>query len=137
VNFRDILEKWEKQTPENRVYNKDAAAYGAYNGGGFNGNKTAAERRTRLRRKKPDAFIDLHGLNVEEAWITLQAFFEDSRKKGLEKILVIHGKGNHWNEGILRDLSRRFIESCSYAGESGYCHARDGGTGATWVILKN
>lgn len=145
MNFGDILEKWENLTPANKVCVKDAAAKdaGAKDAGASDGRHSAAQRRDRLLRKKPDAFIDLHGLTADEAWITLDAFFEDSRRKGLEKVRIIHGKGSHANftpgivnESVLRDLSRRFIEACSFAGESGYCQAREGGTGATWVILK-
>jgi DNA-nicking Smr family endonuclease len=138
MDFGDILAQWEKQGPA--VYDKDAPVFN-------NALPNAqAERRSRLLRKKPDAFIDLHGLGADEAWIALKAFFEDSRLKGLEKVLVIHGKGNHLSshssqkgtcrEAVLPDITRRFIESCSYAGESGHTRAQNGGSGATWVILK-
>ena len=144
MNFGDILEQWEKKTPWTS-YARDAAT-----GREENSARTLprGERRSRLLRKKPDGFIDLHGLTRDEAWTALEAFFENSRGNGCEKVLVIHGKGNHHpargspdgdlrlGEGALRELSRRFIEACSFAGESGYSSAREGGTGATWVILK-
>ena len=147
MDFGDILEKWEKQRADpGGIYDKDAAALWDKSGE----KNTAGDRRYRLLRKKPEASIDLHGLNREEAWTALETFFENSRRNGFEKVLIIHGKGNHrnytltntllddssWNEGVLRDLARHFIESCSFAGESGQCTAREGGTGATWVILK-
>jgi DNA-nicking Smr family endonuclease len=137
MDFADILEKWEKRTPGSRVYDKDfeleASVSRKRNG--------LAERRSRLLRKKPDAYIDLHGLNKDEAWIALEKFFENSRSMGLEKVLIIHGKGSHGScipsgEGMLRNLSRRFIEFCPFAGESGYSTASEGGRGATWVIIK-
>ena len=129
MDFGDILEKWERQTANpNKVYDKDAAS--------FNDTLLRGERRSRLLRKKPDASIDLHGFNRDEAWTALETFFQNSRINGFEKVMIIHGKGNHGNEGALRELSRRFIETCSFAGESGYSSAREGGTGATWVILK-
>ena len=131
MDFGAILDKWEKQTPANAVCYKDIEESGKRN--------VSAERRRRLLRKKPDASIDLHGLTGDEAWTALETFFEDSRTRGFEKVLIIHGKGSHWiggNEGVLRDISRRFIEFCSFAGESGHSSARDGGSGATWVILK-
>ena len=149
MNFGDILDKWEKQTAKTRdeIYDKDAApAYNRtafhgtpFNGTAFNGTEFRGERRSRLLRKKPDDSIDLHGLSRDEAWTALDIFFENSRNKGFQKLLVIHGKGNHGplqGEATLKDISRSFIESCSFAGESGHCSARDGGTGATWVILK-
>jgi len=132
MNFGDILNKWEKQNTENTAYDKDTRRDKA----AATGRKPAGERRSRLLRKKPDDFIDLHGLNKDEAWLALENFFENSRKSGHEKVLIIHGKGNHSDESALRDHSRRFIESCSFAGESGYSPAREGGMGATWVLLK-
>ena len=134
MDFGDILEKWEKQSAGNKVYDKDAPL--SKDAAESRESNKNGERRHRLLRKKADAYIDLHGLNINEAWTALDAFFENSRKNGFEKLLVIHGKGNNSGEGILRDFSRRFIESCSFAGESGYSPAREGGRGATWVILK-
>ena len=147
MDFGDILEKWDKltvgkqlsadeQTAKARVYDKDTASLTNASGTFTNEKKFRGERRYRLLRKKPDDFIDLHGFNRDEAWIALETFFENSRRRGAEKVLIIHGKGNHGSEGTLRDISRRFIEACSFAGENGYSSAREGGTGATWVILK-
>jgi hypothetical protein len=31
---------------------------------------------------------------------------------------------------------RKYIEKCPFAGESGHEKAANGGTGATWVLLK-
>ena len=133
MNFGAILDKWEKHyagndTSYRNISSRDDELPGEKN--------NAGERRFRLHRKKPDASIDLHGLNSEEAWITLDSFFEESRSKGYEKLLVIHGKGFHGEERVLYDLTRRFIENCSFAGESGHNPAKEGGSGVTWVILK-
>jgi len=151
MDFGDILDNWEKLKPENRVYDKDTGASAASGltgsnrsaaGGDFEAlRKINHKRRIRLLHKRPEAALDLHGLTCEEAWTALQNFFGNSRQKGLEKVLIIHGKGNHWasdssNAGVLRDLSRRFIETCPFAGESGNPSAKEGGSGATWVILK-
>ena len=126
MDFGTILEKWERKAKP-LAYDKEDSISGA---------SPRGERRYRLLRKKPDDYIDLHGLMRDEAWTALETFFENSRRKGYEKVLIVHGKGNHGNEGALRDLSRSFIESCTFAGESGYSSAKEGGTGATWVILK-
>ena len=136
MDFGNILAEWEKKNPGNQTLYK---AQDRDSGESREKNNTG-EKRFRLLRKKPDAFIDLHGLSRDEAWTALDTFFEDSRRKGFEKVLVVHGKGNHsgfsGNEGVLRDLAKQFIEACSFAGESGYGANRDGGRGATWVILK-
>jgi len=138
VDFGDILNKWEKQTAaRNEFYDKDEGSFPEENAAG----RLRGERRSRLLRQKPDASIVLHGMTRDEAWTALETFFGNSRKEGIEKLLIIHGKGNHRNmvssnEGVLKDLSKHFIETCSYAGESGPSPAREGGSGATWVILK-
>jgi DNA-nicking Smr family endonuclease len=96
------------------------------------------ERRRRLLAKKPDATIDLHGLTRDETWIALDGFFRAAQQQGFEKLLIIHGKGNHTDgDAVLKRTVRDFIERCSYAGESGYSPAVEGGTGSTWVILKD
>ena len=133
MDFGTILDKWEKQGAGKTIPDKDTV----------DEDTTPPDRdqtqlrRSRLLRKKPDAYLDLHGLTRDETWTSLEIFFNDSQKKGFEKVQIIHGKGNHsQNEAALKELCRSFIENCSFAGESGYCPAREGGTGATWVILK-
>jgi len=148
LDFGEILDKWEKNNAianpsgdwlkDIPVFDKDSFDRGNENRPG--------ERRQRLLRKKPDACIDLHGLSGEEAWIALESFFENSRRQGHEKLLIIHGKGNHYsavsdapihaNAGVLKNTTKRFIENCPFAGENGFAHIREGGSGATWVILK-
>ena len=102
-----------------------------------NAARSAAERRRRLRSKNPDATIDLHGLTRDEAWLRLSAFFADARRMGADKVLVVHGKGNHSDgESVLKRTTRDFVERCPFAGESGQAETRLGGSGATWVVLK-
>jgi len=126
MNFGDILNKWEKN---NGIYDKDMETGSAQ--------ASPQERRSRLKNKKPDAQLDIHGLNRDEAWTTLEIFFNDSKAKGLEKLLIIHGKGNHSSgEAVLKRTVMEFIEYCPFAGESGRGKAVTGGEGATWVLLK-
>ena len=156
MDFGEILEIWDKQQKKesqplqprqkeqrtaekvnpinawlrvNGVYDKDQEEGNALSPG---------ERRRRLLAKQPDAELDLHGLTADEAWNALDAFFIQSKNRGFAKIRIIHGKGNHSDgDGVLRAQVKRFVENCPYAGESGYGTAKTGGTGSTWVILKN
>jgi DNA-nicking Smr family endonuclease len=165
MDFGDILDKWEKQqsgggakkSAQSRTgAGSETAASGAearvnpieawlrVNGVSDKDAETqedrqsAAERRRRLRAKKSDAVLDIHGLTTDEAWEALERFFESAAKDGLVKILVIHGKGNHSKgDAVLGGTVRRFIERCPIAGESGHEKAVNGGSGATWVLLKN
>jgi DNA-nicking Smr family endonuclease len=148
MDFGKILDQWDKQAGP--VYDKDAkaedSAYSPLLTVGFSGKRISAARRKRLLRKSPEATIDLHGLTQDEAWDALTVFFNDAKNKGLEKVLVIHGKGNHSAEtktsersedtGVLKKTVRNFIERCPFAGESGYSDGRLGGEGSSWVLLK-
>ena len=133
MNFGDILKEWDKRTDGTKT---NIPLY-RYKDEENPADDKAAERR-RLLRKKPDALLDLHGLNQEEAWEAMDIFFQRSKTMGFEKILLIHGKGNHSeNDGVLRELCRKYIEHCPIAGESGRNSGSMGGSGATWVLIKN
>jgi DNA-nicking Smr family endonuclease len=155
MDFGTILEKWdnrqdktvstehlpgEKVNPidswirKNGIYDKDAEEGGAEADAAKSG---AAEKRRRLRNMKPQAALDIHGMTRDEAWLALETFFCESLRQDLEKILVIHGKGNHTaGEPVLKRAVMEFIEHCPNAGESGKGEAASGGQGATWVLLK-
>ncbi|GHV25648.1 DNA mismatch repair protein MutS [Spirochaetia bacterium] len=96
-----------------------------------------SKQRRRLRAKKADATLDLHGLTRDEAWIAMEEFFRAGQQQEMEKLLIIHGKGIHSEkDAVLKRTVRDFIERCPFAGESGQGEAADGGSGATWVLLK-
>jgi DNA-nicking Smr family endonuclease len=83
--------------------------------------------------------LDLHGLTVEVARRVLMAFLDDCGRMRVRCARIIHGKGfrsagqqpilkckvNYW----LR-LREEVLAFCSATG-------RDGGTGATYVLLRN
>jgi DNA-nicking Smr family endonuclease len=162
MDFGAILDEWDKQTakpgarraagPEsaaqvappparevdpltawlriNGVQDKDAGAEGA--------EVSSAARRNRLLKKRADAVVDLHGLTRDEAWVRLDLFFAQARREGAEKVLIVHGKGNHSDgEAILKRTVREYIERSAYTGESGQAPTALGGSGATWVVIKD
>jgi DNA-nicking Smr family endonuclease len=156
MDFGDILDQWDRQTGKSA--GKKAAARGAAKGADILNawlrtndiiDKDAelpdsapfserAERRRRLRTKKPDASLDLHGQTRDEAWASMDGFFRLSRQQGFEKLLIVHGKGNHSKgEAALKRVVRDYLERCAFAGESGQATAAEGGSGATWVLLKD
>ncbi|MBR4374602.1 MAG: Smr/MutS family protein [Treponema sp.] len=100
--------------------------------------KSKMENREYLRTMAPEARIDLHGLTRDEAWTRLEGFVADSIRRGLKKILIVHGKGNHTHgsDPVLGPMVRTFIEQNKNLGTSGHPDRALGGTGATWVIIK-
>jgi len=141
VNFGDILDKWERGQSgassqnemeswlrNNKVPDKDAY---------LRNEQAPGEHRSRLMHTQPDEILDIHGLTGDNAWISLDLFFTRARSCGYKKLRIIHGKGNRsQGEAVLKITVRKFIEQCSFAGESGYEKAANGGSGATWVLLK-
>lgn len=86
-----------------------------------------------------EAKLDLHGFTKEEASVQLYNFIERCRTRGFRKVLIVHGKGIHTKGGdaVLPELVRNFIERNKHLGMSGHPDQKDGGSGATWVIIKD
>ena len=91
-----------------------------------------------LKSLSPQAVIDLHQKTRDEAWEMLENFVNDCYRRRLNKILIIHGKGNHssGSDSILGPMVRSFIECDKRLGISGHPDRNHGGNGATWVIIK-
>ncbi|MBQ9238085.1 MAG: Smr/MutS family protein [Treponema sp.] len=91
-----------------------------------------------IRALKPDATLDLHGCTAEEAWRALERFIADCAQHKAHKVLIIHGKGIHTagSDPVLGTLVRQFIEHDPRLGASGHPDRKQGGSGATWVMLK-
>ncbi|MCL2185200.1 MAG: Smr/MutS family protein [Treponema sp.] len=149
MDFGDILKQWEQGhgknsskdnsaktnmetwLNENEIYDKDAEIEKE------NIQKQQRESRRRLLTMPPDDILDIHFLTSENAYLALDQFFDNAKSSGYKKLRIIHGKGNHsQGEAILKSTVRKFIEQCSYAGESGFEKSVNGGSGATWVLLK-
>lgn len=93
--------------------------------------------REKMRRKKADLVLDLHGMTADEAGMELNKFIRKSYKNGARKILIIHGKGNHTQgQSVLKPLVRSALELSPYIGDMGTPERRDGGSGATWAVVR-
>jgi DNA-nicking Smr family endonuclease len=129
MDFKRILEDWERRNPQ--------SGPGPFKDDDAEIPEDRGEKRRRLLARKPDAILDLHGLTQDDAWSSLTAFFDDAKQRGLEKVLIVHGKGNHSaGFGPLKKLVKDFLQRCPQAGESGHNPPAGGGSGATWVLLK-
>jgi DNA-nicking Smr family endonuclease len=151
MDFGDILDEWDKikgkrEESQTSHGEKEASAPGdwldAKGEGDGNSREHEAEDRSREARRlaalKPQAVLDLHGMTAERAESAIAAFIDGSAREGLEKVLVIHGKGLHseGGQGVLKKTARRALESHPLAGRIGEASRFDGGSGALWVLIR-
>ena len=47
------------------------------------------------KKVSPIKSFDLHGYSLDEANIKISEFIKDSYEKGLKKLIIVTGKGNH------------------------------------------
>jgi hypothetical protein len=135
--MEELLERYPP--PEGLKRGTDAGAEGREGAGeaGTPQGAHGAEGRGRLRAMEPQAVLDLHGLSGLEAERALDRFLLECRARGLRKVLIVHGKGNHSvTEPVLKGVVRAYLEKCPYTGASGDAEKRYGGRGATWVVLR-
>lgn len=126
---RASLEAW---LSANGVDDKDAAADRAERGAVSGGREVR-----RFAALRPQAVLDLHGLSGQEAEGAIAAFVDESARLGLEKVLIIHGKGLHSSGApVLKRAAQRALESHRLAGRFGEADKADGGSGALWVSIR-
>jgi len=156
MDFGDILKNWEmKEKYENgetgkkvrkdaeekhpmetllKHYSPNKEVVGSKSEPGPQINKVSREK---MKRRKADLVLDLHGMTAEEARMALNRFIRRSYSTGARKILIIHGKGNHTRgEAVLKPLVRSILELSPYIGDTGTPERRDGGSGATWAVVR-
>jgi DNA-nicking Smr family endonuclease len=155
MSFGDILSEWEsvkRQERDRRAvptassppsYEDDLRAYLNRHGivdkdaDDEEDGRSPRERAEALRRMRPQASLDLHGLTREEALRRLALFLEQALRGGLAKVLIIHGKGAHSKgEAVLERAVASFLEGHPAAGMRGHPGREQGGRGATWVALR-
>lgn len=104
------------------------------------GKDASVLRELRARDARADATIDLHGMVAQQAEQELARFVREEYKKGMRKLLVVHGKGLH-SEGGIGVLGDRAVHVLTHGGAAPLVHAlvtaHDalGGRGALMVKL--
>ena len=107
-----------------------------------------------LKRKKENHYItksiDLHGYTLEEANKSIQDFINKSYEEGINKLIVVTGKGLHSNNekdpyvskefSILKysvpEFIKKNIELIRKISEITNAKIEDGGEGAFYIYLK-
>lgn len=82
--------------------------------------------------KQSSQELDVRGLNVEEAIVEIEKFFDSSILFGLKRVDIIHGKGT----GALRIGLTDFFRKSKYVEEFRLGNENEGGAGVTVVTLR-
>ncbi|QEN05014.1 hypothetical protein EW093_09930 [Thiospirochaeta perfilievii] len=153
MGFDDILNQWEstkglKKEPTNTPKKvKKVVSMSSFldmyppdedSGEGIPEKMTPRQKRRNYRRMKPQETLDLHGFSLAAGIIELKDFLYRCKKRKIEKILIIHGKGLHSPNGdsVLRDGVIGELKALSFIGEIGHPSEKEGGAGATWAVIK-
>lgn len=131
MNIKDIHEKQNAWLSRYGIVDKDDIAM-------KNQERKKFKSKTEIEKMKIDATLDLHGLTQDEAWNRIDTFVSSCERQNFKKIAIIHGKDLHSKgESVLGDLVKKFIQIDKRLGTSSLSLAQNGGSGVTWVILKN
>lgn len=89
----------------------------------------------------PEAHLDLHGLNVQQAFETLRGFLRGSWYRGLRVVLLVPGRGRNSPDGIgiLRSKVQTWLTQEPFKRVVlAFCTAQphDGGPGSVYVLLR-
>ena len=84
-----------------------------------------------------EARIDLHGLTLDAARNSLCDFIDTHSKQAHRCLLIIHGKGSRHGEApVLKNHVNHWLKQLPQVLAFHSALARDGGTGALYVLLK-
>lgn len=85
-----------------------------------------------------DEKIDLHGLNKQEAQLLLYEFLTEQASQHRRCLLIVHGKGmgSLNSRPVLKNLVFKLLKNEPSVLAFTSAQARDGGTGAVYVLLR-
>lgn len=97
--------------------------------------------RLRAGQFSPEAHLDLHGQNAEQAHASLTWFIKNAYQRSLRTVLVVTGRGKNSPDGVgvLRPLLQRWLSKEPFKRVVlAFCTAKsgDGGPGAVYVLLR-
>lgn len=98
-------------------------------------------RMKQLRQGKltPEATLDLHGANRDEAPVRVGRFLENAVYRGLKTVLIVTGWGKgSGGEAVVRSAVERYLAGAArtWVAEWGRAPRQHGGDGALVVFLK-
>jgi DNA-nicking Smr family endonuclease len=103
------------------------------------GVQTAVLRKLRSGELGIHGEIDLHGLTRDQAARALHEFISDAIAHHVRCVRVIHGKGLRSNERlpVLKNLVSHLLRQIPAVMAFVSARQNDGGTGATYVLLRS
>lgn len=82
--------------------------------------------------------LDLHGLKADEARDRLTHFIHECYEADIKSLLVIHGKGGQTGAPpVIKNLVNRWLPQFHQVLAYHSALAKDGGSGAVYVLLKS
>jgi DNA-nicking Smr family endonuclease len=93
-----------------------------------------ALKKLRQGKMMVNASLDLHGLNKNQADESLLNFFSTAIEQQWRCVKVIHGKGGE--DARMKNFCYHFCVQHSQVLALASCTAKDGGTGAMYILLK-
>lgn len=94
-------------------------------------------RKMRAGQYNIEAILDMHGMTVANAKESLLGFLSKCEKKGLCYLLIIHGKGRTSGKPILKNRLNHWLRQLEPVLAFCSAAAKDGRSGAMYVLLKN
>lgn len=86
----------------------------------------------RTKSKTVSPSINVQGMNLEDAFMEVEKYLDDVYIAGLEKVTIIHGRG----EGILKDGIRSMLKKNKTVKSFKAGNYNEGGQGVTIVTMK-
>ena len=101
------------------------------------------DRKLKSGNVEPDRILDLHGMNLDAAWVAIDRTLEDAIRRGDRIVLLITGHHRPGEPPVQRGRIRAAVHdwlaasrhSASIAAVRG-AHRRHGGGGSLYLILR-
>lgn len=95
-------------------------------------------KQLRRGRYRIDAELDMHGMTVDQARLTLTDFIKHCLASGARCIRIVHGKGHGSSSKlpILKNKVNSWLRQCDEVLAFSSARPEDGGAGALYVLLK-
>ena len=104
---------------------------------GFSGLQHKVLKKLRQGKNTIEHALDLHGLTVEQARRELVEFLGECEAANVRYAIIVHGKGyRSKDKPVIKPMVNRWLRAADNVLAFHSAQAKDGGTGAVYVLLK-